>query len=65
MLHRVFLAINFPEDIKEKLGPIWGGSHGDDVLRQNQEALRQRLIRVGLASSYSDSHTEVFPNAKS
>ena len=31
-------------------------------LRTNQELLRQRLLRIGLARSYSDSHTEVFLN---
>lgn len=34
-----------------------------DLLTKNQELLRARLIRAGLARSYSDSHTEVFCNA--
>lgn len=33
-----------------------------ELLRRNQDLLRERLIRVGLARTYSDSHTEVFSN---
>lgn len=34
-----------------------------ELLRTNQDLLRERLLRVGLARSYSDSHTEVFADA--
>lgn len=33
---------------------------GRQLLAQNQEMLRQRLVRAGLAREYSDGHTEVF-----
>jgi hypothetical protein len=36
-----------------------GGLDPDEVLSQNQEIFRERLVRVGLARTYSDSHTEV------
>ena len=44
---------------------IIGSSGTDplDVAFGNQERFRQRLIRVGLARAYSDSHTEVLANA--
>jgi type II secretory pathway component PulK len=32
----------------------------DELLAKNQELLRERLLRAGLARSYSDAHTEVF-----
>lgn len=34
-----------------------------EILKINQDLLRERLLRVGLARSYSDSHTEVFADA--
>jgi hypothetical protein len=39
------------------------GSEGADayeLLTRNQELLRERLLRAGLARTYSDAHTEVF-----
>jgi hypothetical protein len=36
-----------------------GGLDPEDILARNQEQLRKRLVRVGLARTYSDSHTEV------
>ncbi len=47
------------ESLAEKLGPVWGGAEGDELLRQNQEEFRRRLVRAGLARTYSDLHTEV------
>jgi hypothetical protein len=39
---------------------FWSSSgRARDALRQNQETLRRRLIRSGMAREYSDSHTEV------
>lgn len=35
------------------------GADAYDLLTRNQELLRERLLRVGLARAYSDSHTEV------
>lgn len=49
------------EDTWERLGPIWGGSEGEELLKQNEDELRRRLVRAGLARTYSDSHTEVTP----
>jgi hypothetical protein len=43
---------------------LWEGAGiGDELLRDNQEALRRRLVRAGLAREYSDGYTEVSPNA--
>lgn len=38
------------------------GADAYDLLTRNQELLRERLLRAGLARTYSDSHTEVFSN---
>lgn len=40
----------------------YGGPNLYDVLYANEEALRQRLLRTGLARTYSDAHTEVIPS---
>jgi hypothetical protein len=43
---------------------LWEGSGvGGRMLRDNQEALRRRLVRAGLAREYSDGHTEVIYDA--
>jgi hypothetical protein len=42
------------------------GSDGYDayeILSRNQELLRERLLRAGMARAYSDSHTEVYNDA--
>ena len=44
------------------VGHIFGPANPDEVLRQNEEILRRRLVRSGLARTYSDSHTEVVAN---
>ena len=36
-----------------------GGLDPDEILSRNQKNFRERLVRVGLARTYSDSHTEV------
>jgi hypothetical protein len=47
------------DDLAHRLG-LWKGSAiGRRLLRDNQDALRQRLVRAGLAREYSDGHTEV------
>jgi hypothetical protein len=38
------------------------GFDGYELLEMNQRALRERMLRAGLARSYSDSHTEVLCN---
>lgn len=43
---------------------LWEGTGvGGRMLRDNQEALRRRLVRAGLAREYSDGHTEVIYDA--
>jgi hypothetical protein len=57
------LGVGSDDDIVDKMSPV--GSEGYDMyelLVLNQEMLRTRLLRAGLARSYSDSHTEVFCN---
>jgi len=57
------LGLGNSDDIADKMGSL--GSEGFDIyelLVLNQELLRTRLLRAGLARSYSDSHTEVFCN---
>jgi hypothetical protein len=40
--------------------PFWeGAGNGWRLLSENQEQLRLRLVRAGLATEYSDGHTEV------
>jgi hypothetical protein len=51
------------DDLVERLGLWEGAGVGRRLLRENQEALRQRLIRAGLAREYSDGHTEVLNGA--
>jgi hypothetical protein len=54
------LGLGEDDEIAERLEFI--GSSGFDayeLLVQNQELLRERLLRAGLARSYSDSHTEI------
>ena len=35
---------------------------GQDLLIENQDRLKVRLVRAGLAREYSDEHTEVYPH---
>jgi hypothetical protein len=58
------LGPGLDEGTWELLGPIWAGAEGEELLRQNQEELRRRLLRAGLARSYSDSHTEVLADGE-
>ncbi len=51
------------EDLAEQLNLWEGAGIGRQLLRDNQDALRQRLIRAGLAREYSDGYTEVVYNA--
>lgn len=51
------------DDLVERLGLWEGAGVGRRLLLENQEALRQRLIRAGLAREYSDGHTEVLNGA--
>ena len=46
-----------------RLGLWEGAGIGGRLLQENQELLRRRLIRAGLATEYSDSHTEVLNDA--
>ena len=58
------LGVGSDDSIADKIGSI--GQEGFDpyeLLQRNESFLRERLIRTGLARSYSDSHTEVFGNA--
>jgi hypothetical protein len=51
------------DDIVERVG-VWDSiGIGRKQLVQNQEALRHRMIRAGLAREYSDGHTEVLRDA--
>jgi hypothetical protein len=57
-------GIGSDDTIVDRLGDL--GSEGYDpyeVLERNQELLRERMVRTGLARTYSDSHTEVFGHA--
>jgi len=56
------LGIGEDDSFVEQLETETYGSHGRsiyDVLMENEQVLRQRLIRTGLARTYSDAHTEV------
>jgi hypothetical protein len=58
------LGIGSDDSITEKIGAI--GQEGYDpyeLLQRNETLLRERLIRTGLARTYSDSHTEVYGDA--
>ena len=58
------LGIGSDDSISEKIGAI--GQEGYDpyeLLQRNETFLRERLIRTGLARTYSDSHTEVYGDA--
>ena len=48
------------DSLAEELGLWEGAGVGRQMLRDNQESLRQRLVRSGLAREYSDGHTEVY-----
>jgi hypothetical protein len=54
------VGLGMDDSIADKL-EIQGANGWDifEILEKNEEQLRQRLLRVGLARSYSDSHTEV------
>lgn len=57
------LGLGTDDSVADELG--LSGSGGFDtyeLLIRNQELLRERMLRAGLARSYSDSHTEVFSN---
>jgi hypothetical protein len=55
-------GIGTNEKLVKELG-LWSQlSRGRNSLLRNQEALRKRLIRAGLAREYSDGHTEVMAN---
>lgn len=48
------------ESVADEIGLVGsGGLDPDEILFRNQEIFRERLVRVGLARTYSDSHTEV------
>src|SRR5262249_627174 len=51
------------EGLAEQLNFSEGAGIGRQLLRDNQDVLRQRLIRAGLAREYSDGYTEVVYNA--
>ncbi len=54
------LGLGDDESIATKIDIVGsGGLDPDEVLYRNQENFRERLVRVGLAHTYSDSHTEV------
>lgn len=48
--------------LETRLGLWESAATGRRLLRDNQDALRRRLLRAGLARQYSDGHTEVMPN---
>ena len=54
------LGLGDDDSIADKVNIVGsGGLDPDEVLAKNQEVFRERLVRVGLARTYSDSHTEV------
>ena len=54
------IGVGADESIADKVGIVGsGGFDPDEMLSRNQENFRERLVRVGLARTYSDSHTEV------
>jgi len=60
----LIVGVGSDDAVVDFLGDL--GSEGFDsyeLLQKNQELLRERMIRTGLARSYSDSHTEVFGHA--
>jgi hypothetical protein len=55
----IVFGLGSQDNLAEQLG-LWDGAGvGRQLLRENEEALRRRLIRAGLAREYSDGHTEV------
>lgn len=58
------LGIGTRDDIVDKVTPTgYSGPPLYDVLLANEDALRRRLLRAGLARTFSDSHTEVLSSA--
>jgi hypothetical protein len=60
----VVMGLGKDDSIADKMDAI--GSDGYDayeILERNQEMLRERLLRAGLARAYSDAHTEVYNDA--
>jgi hypothetical protein len=51
------------DNLAERLNLWEGAGIGGRILRDNQDALRERLVRAGLAREYSDGHTEVIYDA--
>ncbi len=65
-LHEQFglvLGIGTDDSVADRVGDVgFEGLDPYEMLQRNQEILRERMIRTGLARMYSDSHTEVFGN---
>lgn len=58
------VGIGVDDSVADRLGNVgFEGLDPYEILQRNQEILRERMIRTGLARMYSDSHTEVFGNA--
>lgn len=58
------LGLGDDDSIADRIEAI--GSDGYDayeILKRNQDLLRERLLRAGMARAYSDSHTEVYNDA--
>ncbi len=58
------LGLGADDSIADRIEVI--GSDGYDayeILKRNQDLLRERLLRAGMARAYSDSHTEVYNDA--
>ena len=58
------LGLGVDDSIADRIEII--GSDGYDayeILKRNQDLLRERLLRAGMARAYSDSHTEVYNDA--
>jgi hypothetical protein len=66
VLHEQFglvLGIGTDDSVADRIGDVgFEGLDPYELLQRNQEILRERMIRTGLARMYSDSHTEVFGN---
>jgi hypothetical protein len=60
----IVLGPGVDDELVDKLPtPANSGLDKFEILKSNQDLLRERLLRVGLARVYSDSHTEVFGDA--
>jgi len=60
----IVVGLGSDDSISDEISE-WGleGAHTYELLSRNQDLLRERLVRAGLARSYSDSHTEVVKHA--